>query len=217
MCRKNLQVLKELDPLFQTYSQGIKHWGPTKAPLNQIKINSSRYNGGCTFSISILQGICSREEISQWKRLSACRGNTMLCVLCVGVCTTLTCTADIFNYAWMYVHLVFDSMVILFQLVLQMELSWAFKAKIEGFKCALGKLLASQSCGTPGQQESILLQIRAPPKCFTKSALSFAIAPRAIQQPATVKNVSRNNLKYIFFSASTVLGGGHEWEFSPSL
>lgn len=30
-----------------------------------------------TFSISILQGICPREEISQWKRPSACRGNTM--------------------------------------------------------------------------------------------------------------------------------------------
>lgn len=61
----------------------------------------------------------------------------------------------------MYIHVVFDSMVILFQCLLQLvlESSWAFRAKMEGFKCALGKLLASWPCGTPGQQQSIYCRL----------------------------------------------------------
>lgn len=92
----------------------------------------------------------------------------------------------------MYVHVVFDSMVILLQLLLQLvlESSAAFRAKMEGFKCALGKLLAAHPCGPPGQQKKHLLQIRAPLKCFTKSVLSLTIVPWAIQQPATEENVT---------------------------
>lgn len=59
----------------------------------------------------------------------------------------------------MYVRVVHDGMAILFQLLLQLELSWAFKAKMEGFKCALGKLLASRPRGTAGQQESIYCRL----------------------------------------------------------
>lgn len=44
-----------------------------------------------TFSISIWQGICPREGISQWKRPSAFRGNTMrMCSVCV--CVGVYCT-----------------------------------------------------------------------------------------------------------------------------
>lgn len=51
-----------------------------------------------TFSISIWQGICPREGISQWKRPIAFRGNTMrMCSVCVSVwvCTALTYTVGV--------------------------------------------------------------------------------------------------------------------------
>lgn len=48
---------------------------------------------------------------------------------------------------------------VVFQLLLRLESSEAFKAKMEGFKCALGKLLASWLRGTPGQQESIYCRL----------------------------------------------------------
>ena len=62
------------------------------------------------------------------------------------------------------VHVVLDSMLILFQPLLQLvlEASGAFRAKMEGFKCALGKLLALRPCGTPGQQHSIYCRLELP-------------------------------------------------------
>lgn len=62
----------------------------------------------------------------------------------------------------MRVHVVFDSRVIFCLLTLQLVLEWsrAFRAKMEGFKCALGRLLASKACGTPGQQESIYCRLK---------------------------------------------------------
>lgn len=51
-----------------------------------------------------------------------------------------------------------------------------------------------------------LLQIKAPLKCFTKSALSLAIVPRAIQKPAAVENVTKPHPVYVFRPPLGVLG-----------
>lgn len=50
---------------------------------------------------------------------------------------------------------------ILYQILLQLvlETSRAFRAKIEGFKSALGKLVVLWPCGTPGQQQSIYCRL----------------------------------------------------------
>lgn len=56
------------------------------------------------------------------------------------------------TYRWLLLCLLHARVV--FQLLLRLESSEAFKAKMEGFKCALGKLLASWRRGTPGQREA---------------------------------------------------------------
>lgn len=64
---------------------------------------------------------------------------------------------------------------------------------MEGFKCALGKLLALRPVWHSRAARKHLLQIRASLECFTKSALSLAIVPRAIHQHAAVRNVTRTH------------------------
>ena len=104
-------------------------------------------------------------------------------------------------------HAVFDSMVILSQLLLQLvlEASRAFGAKMKGFKCALGKLPGTGAWWHSGPARKHLPQIRAPLKCFTKSALSLAIVPRAIEQTA----MSPDHSPYSF--SSCVRGRLSRW------
>lgn len=82
---------------------------------------------------------------------------------------------------------------------------------MEGFKCAFGKLHGIAAVWHSRAATKHLLQIRAPLKCFTESALTLVVVPRAIRQPAAVKNVTT---PHNVFPAST---GGYESEFSLAL